>query len=359
MPLELRRIPDGLPRLSLNEFWSRRQIIREIEPMTEEAYRKMEEDLWRQVAADEGHNEAWHISFHGSNFPGHNPNWCPRAALYGMMNFPARDPWKRRLRISAETGKALERQMMTRWHYHGVLLTPPPNADETDSSDQLRYEYPELMMTGTVDGVLRSLYDNLRPVPVEVKSKYDEVIEAMLNGLRGPDPDHVAQCKTEIAFVRVMMERGLLWPGTDLKLPEYGVIYYMSRDDAERTAEFRIDYDPHWYEMGVKVLALAKECWDNDVLPSTPDEKERKRHPMGPGWKWSEGACQYCDYKRDICRPDHKYDVKTLTGSNGCRIAKRIRGEYDVDLVRAAVEKRWIKAQPVGAPYPITGHESL
>jgi hypothetical protein len=78
MALELRRNPSDLPRLTLTEFWSRRQLIREVEPMTEEAYRRMEDEQWR-AAFDTGHGE-----------PGTSPFMAPSSPA--MTRTGARGP---------------------------------------------------------------------------------------------------------------------------------------------------------------------------------------------------------------------------------------------------------------------------
>lgn len=256
------------------------------------------------------------------------------------MNFVQKEPWSRRLRISSDVGKFLEEMVVWRWHREGILLSPPPD------QPQLRFHWPDLWLTGTADAVILPKGWN-KPLPIEVKSKYADVLDKMLKGIRGPDMGHVLQAKVEVAFVRAI--QGDLWP--ELEPATHASIYYMSRDDAEVTAEFRVDYDPRFWEVGQKILELTRQCFIDDVLPVTDDEKERKRHPLGKGWKWSQGACQYCDYKRDICRPDHKYDVRTLTESNGVRVTAKIRGSYDVEDVRSTVMERW--KDKSGGPEPM------
>jgi hypothetical protein len=272
-----------------------------------------------------------------------------------MMNFPAREPWKRRLRAAADTGKAIEKDLVRRWDWSGILLSPPPSEDGSHD-DQLRFEYADLWLTGTADAVIRSRYDQSLPVPIEVKTKWHDVIEQMHLGVRGPDPAHIKQCKTEIAFVRAAMENGSLWPDSGLKFPTYGVIYYASRDDSSFTAEFRVDYDPHYWDVGCRVLAAVQEAYHADVLPQADDADQRRRHPMGAGWKWSQNACQYCDYKREICRKDHKYQVSKLSESNGTRWAEKVRGvPYDAATERARVLERW--EGRTGTPRPIVASE--
>ena len=74
--------------LSRGEFLSRIGMLKEIDPLTTLAYRFSEALEAEKPKQGAGGAAPWHVSFHGSQFPGDNPRACPRRALYTMMDIP-------------------------------------------------------------------------------------------------------------------------------------------------------------------------------------------------------------------------------------------------------------------------------
>lgn len=330
--------------LSRREMYSRLQMLRLLEPLTEHALVDRELKAWRgdlEELDDEPHGRKWHTSFHASSFPGDDKG-CPRKALYTMMNVPHQKPFGPNLRLTAETGKAVEDQIVWAFHSYGILLSPPPS-----SPIQMGFIDPASWLTGNCDAVIK--HPRLkRPHIVECKQKYDEVLDRMRVGLEGPDPKHIIQLKTYISFFNLLSKH--LWP--DLPELRDGTIYYISRNKPRKTAEFFIELDEEFREAGREKLAEWKDWFEKDILPSQlagviPKDKNAKgewvnsgRHPLGKVWKWTELPCKWCDYKK-ICKADFENNVTELSETQGVAHAREIRGSYDADDVREAVFDAW------------------
>lgn len=313
-----------LRRLSRAEFFTRTQVTRTIEPITIRAYKEVEDERWRNQEGDNPHGNPWHVSFHASQFPGDNPMACPRQALYRMMDFPSAEPFNRNARTVMEAGKSIEVELVRTWHDAGILLSAGP-----DEEIQTGFEMPEVWLTGSVDAIIKPHNWN-KPVPVEIKSKYHNVIEEMHRG-RGPDDAHVSQIKVQLALLRHFQDE--MFPGLDPVT--HGYIYYLSRDRPSVTAEFRVDYDPAFFEMGVQRLKEWKAMFDEDYLPvSNPS----KKHPFG--WRWSYPPCQFCNFKK-TCQLDFQSGNQQLSESIGVNRARLIRPDYDPEAARQRVLERW------------------
>ena len=323
------RPPSAVETTSLGEFWSRMQVIRVVEPITVAAYREVERQTWIDQSDDAPHGNPWHVSFHGSQFPGNDRYACERQLLYRMMDFAPIEPFSRESRTVMAAGKAIEVELVRTWHKAGILLSEPPDAEV-----QTNFALPDVWLTGTADAIILPYRWN-KPLPIEVKSKYDEEIELMLKGARGPDASHVRQVKVEIAFTRLYQKE--MWP--DLELADHGVIYYLSRDRPSKTAEYRVDYDEAFWKAGVEKLQRYKENFVNHQLPMASE----KKHPNGTDWRWSQipFPCRYCDFKKWICKPDWQEGITDLRESNGVKFTKSIREHYDPDEAMARVLKFW------------------
>jgi hypothetical protein len=276
----------GLRRLSRRELFSRMQLIRVIDPVTDEAYKLVEAQNHRDQKDDSPHGHPWHVSFHASQFPGDDPMACPRAALYQLADFPAPEPFNRNARTVMAAGKAIEVELVSTWADAGILLSAHP-----DEPVQTGFELSDAWLTGSTDAVILRPRTNW-PTPVEIKSKYQADIDLMRVGAKGPDDKHVSQIKTQISFVRLAQERGEIWTGLDLC--DHGYIYYLSRDKPSVTAEFRIDHDPTFFEAGLARLKEWKGLFLEDVLPELkpPKKVTTRSHPNG--WRWSYQPCQWC-----------------------------------------------------------------
>lgn len=313
-----------LRKLSRAELFTRLQVTRTIEPVTVRAYQEVEAERWRSGHGNSPHGHPWHVSFHASRFPGDNPMACSRQALYGMMDFPNAEPFSRQSRTVMEAGKGIEVELVRTWHEAGILLSAPP-----DAKVQTGFELPEAWLTGSVDAIIKP-YNWNKPVPVEIKTKYQKDIDEMLLG-RGPDDAHVSQLKVQLALVR--MFQGQLWPGLDPLT--HGFIYYVSRDRPSSTAEFRVDYDATFFALGVERLKQWRAFFQEDFLPVT---NPSKKHPMG--WKWSYPPCQWCAFKK-TCKTDFQEGVVALSESRGVERAKLVRPDYDPVEARKRVSERW------------------
>jgi hypothetical protein len=336
------RASTGLKRLSRREFFSRLQLLQVVSPLADSSYERVMRREWRDKLNDSPHGHPWHVSFHASQFPGDDPFACPRQAMYRMMDLPSGGPTSRWLNNTAVVGKALEVDLVSVFHSAGILISAPPDAEV-----QTGFEIPELMLTGSVDSAVAM---RKRATPIEIKTKHENTVAKMRLGLVGPDQPHVNQLKTQMGLIRNAQEAGEMW--TDLKVCTNGYVYYMPRDTgfdpmmAGRvpTAEFLVEYDPVWYETGLKVLKEWVGYWEEEVLVTS--SKATKRHPLG--WRWSYPPCQFCSYKK-VCQEDHKEGVEGLAESNGITFAREVNPEYDYEAARERVKKRWEKRRKVAA----------
>jgi hypothetical protein len=348
------------------EFWSRIGLAKEIDPLTTAAYKFGA--LKRQLQSDQGedHSDPWHLSFHGSQFPGDNPHACSRLALYRMMDF-TRPVMKRWLEQVAESGKAIENSLVAKWYYAGYLVSPPSFLPDVL---QLQYEDEDHWLTCTTDAIV-CWPRTVEPIVCEVKSKEAAVIRAMQRLTRGPDRKHVWQIKTEtalaheagplvklrcinsgrFAIIAGENEACPLHGGTKcleevkLKAPDRGYLYYVSRDNPEDTFEFMFEYDPNWIKIGRSKLRRWREWFKTDTLPATNFSDKRYSHPFSWQWTKDEYPCKWCDYGQ-ICREDHKLAVSrgttiALTESAGIEDTREIREAYDPVRARAAVMAFW------------------
>jgi len=369
--------------LSRREFAARVGLLKEIDPLTDRAY---EFGQWLQSQTPDigaAAEHPWHVSFHGSEFPGDNPNACGRYAIYRLMDIPRPIP-PRWLEQIADAGKDIENRLVQKWYDAGYLLSAPPS-----ERYQTQFEDPEVWLTSTVDSLVVHPRANL-PSVVEVKSKSIDDIEEMLRLCRGPDPRHVFQVKAQIGLAheqggwqvqrcynsgRLPVKLGLndvyipdgrtgaaeivtkivtVCPehGTDkclrdeeLEAVQYGFLYYVARDDPSQTWEFFYELDPDFMAAGRKQLDMWRQWFLEGRLPQTNFEDKRFSHPFKWQWTKDEYPCKWCDFG-DICREDHKAAVKLgepiqLADSAGIEVAREVREEYDFDLVKAAVLARW------------------
>lgn len=329
-----------LRKLTRLELLTRMQLLPVIDPITDEAYKAVEEEKWRKQTDDSPHGHPWHVSFHGSQFPGDDPLACPRESLYRMMDFPAAKPFNRAGRTVMSAGKAIEVELVQTWADAGILLSAAPTEEV-----QTGFEVEEAWLTSSVDSVILPPRWN-KPLPIEIKTKYQKDIDQMKLGMRGPDAKHVIQCKVQVALVRSFQSE--LWPGLDPVT--HGYIYYLSRDRPTETAEFRVDYDPKFFELGLERLKRWRAMFEEGVLPEQdPGKRESKfGHPNGKTFKWSKLPCQWCDFK-DTCQKDFRAGITDLMESHGIEKAKEIRPHYDPQAARDRVFARWRASDKIAA----------
>jgi len=303
-----------------SELFSKMGLNKQIvEPILNLAYKKEEEQIWREDLFSSPHGEHWHTSFHASSFPGDNEKACGRAALYTLMNIPSQDPIDRNGRAIMEAGKAIEENIVWRLHRTGLLLTDPP-----DEEFQMGYADEEHWLTCAPDAIINMPKEN-RPHPIEIKSKDHKVVEEMRMGMRSFDQAHRIQLQTQIAFTVENSEN--LWP--ELKKCLDGSILYVSRDRPGTTHEFRFRYNPSFMKKGREKLAEWRNSYKDAKLPERPKS-----------WRWTEQPCKYCKFKR-VCKADYKEKIVDLEKSNGIEFAKEVRGNYDYKKTREKVLDRW------------------
>ena len=362
--------------LSRGEFFSRIGMLREIDPLTTQAYKFAEQLEAEKPNQGHSHDAPWHVSFHGSEFPGDDPKACGRRAIYTMLDVP-RGSFPRWSRQIMDAGKDIEVQIVRRWHQAGMLLSASPDADF-----QTQFEDSDSWLTCTVDAVV-ARPRAMRPVVAEIKSKYAREIDAMKLLLRGPDEKHVRQLKTEIGlahehgpwYVKRCINSGRLAiklnhkgngyavtvcpeHGGDKCLEEWmlepvahGFLFYVSRDDPANTREFYYEYDPAFMEKGREHLRVWRRFFEEGMLPAT---QVTGKNPMGWNWTTDDSPCKFCPFGTNrgnhVCRADHEESVKRgellpLADSDAIEHARGIRPDYDLGLVRAAVFARWNSQQ--------------
>ena len=344
-------------------------MLREIDPLTTLAYRfaeKLEAEKPNQGA---GGGAPWHVSFHGSQFPGDDSKACGRKAIYTMMDIP-RGGFSRRSRQVMDVGKDLEIQLVRRWHQAGMLLSAPP-----DARVQTEFEDSDYWLTSTVDAIV-ARPRSTRPIVAEVKSINAEALDAMKRLLRGPHEQYVRQVKCEIGLAHEhgpwhvvrCINSGCLaitlnhreqpvqvcpMHGGDKCLEEktlepvqHGFLYYVSRDNPEDTREFYYEYDPEFMRKGREQLRSWRKSFEAGMLPQT---HLTGKHPFGWNWTTDDSPCKWCPFGPSgsyVCREDHQTAVKRgellpMADSLAVEEAREARPEYNLDLVRAAVFARW------------------
>lgn len=293
-----------------------------VEPILEQAYKNEEEQIWKDDLFSSPHGNHWHTSFHASEFPGDAKTACPRKAIYSLMNIPKPKPVNRAGRSVMEAGLDIEDRIVKRFERAGVLLSEPP-----ESEYQTNFQEPSVWLSGSSDAIIKPPRMN-RPYVVEIKTKYQRIIDEMIAGERGYDQQHKNQVMTYISLVHKYGKE--YWPELDECIG--GSILYVSRDNPSVTVEFKFRYNPKWWQEGQDRLLDWKQMFIDGELPEKPKE-----------FMWSKGACQYCDFKKHACKPDFQDGITKLEDSHGIEFAKSIRKSYDYQETRQKVLDRWIK----------------
>lgn len=343
------------------EFFARIGATREVDALVDIAYKKLNERDFATSDQGAAAEDKWHVSFHGSEFPGDNPYGCGRYGLYRLLDVP-RQVFTRKGRQYMDTGKDLEERLVWAWYNAGLLVSNPPNLKQT------MYEDPQHWLTSTVDAILVKPRSDA-PFVAEVKNVSYAAIEQMRNLVRGPADQHVRQINCQIGLAHeagplaclrchntgaMAVSDPFVCPlhGGDECLHEsildpvnYGRLYYVSRDNPMDTFEYMYEYNPGFMEAGRKQLAQWREAFEQDKLPATNYDDKRYSHPFG--WKWTldQYPCKWCDYG-DICRDDHDASKEQggpikLHESAAVEVAQRFRPEWSYEDVKNDVYKRW------------------
>jgi CRISPR/Cas system-associated exonuclease Cas4 (RecB family) len=294
-----------------------------VTPLIEQCYKNEEKQIFAEDLFSSPHGQHWSTSFHASQFPGDDETACPRKAMYGFMNIPGPEPASHKLRASAESGEDIEDRIVWRFHRAGILLSEPPS-----SQHQTNFQDKKHWLSGNSDAVIRVPRVN-RPYAVEIKSKYQRVIDKMKMGEQSYDPQHKNQLMTYISLIHHYGQE--YWP--ELEPCMGGSIIYVSRDDPSQIHEFKFTYDPDWWKEGLARLEEWQDYFKDEVLPPRPE-----------GFMWSKGPCQYCNYKKYCCKPDDKAGITKMNESHGIEYANSVRkGGYDYQTTRQATLDRWMK----------------
>lgn len=316
--------------LTRREMLSRLQLLQKIDPIVDKAYHISGQIMLEQQLDDDPHGHLWHVSYHGSQFPGSEMS-CPRQMNYRMMDFPKTEPTSRMLRQTAALGKEFEADLVEAWSMAGMLLS------STDPENQTGFQLPGPWLTSSVDAVILPPGKNM-PMVIEIKQRKAEVLQQMRLGKRGPFPEHVNQIKVQIAFVRMYQEIGI-WL-SEYEPVTHGYIYYGSRADPTITAEFRVDYDPAYFDAGVQRLLDYKRDFIDDVLTELNPGKRSTIFGHPHGWRWSKEPCQWCQFKK-VCQLDFREGRSKLSDSIGVDLSKKVRKDYDPAAAKQRVLTRW------------------
>lgn len=281
-----------------------------VKPILEQAYKNEEEQIWKNDLFSSPHGNHWATSFHASEFPGDKETACGRKAMYGFMNIPSPKPVNRNGRAVMEAGLDIEDRIVKRFERAGILLSNPP-----ESKHQTSFTDKDIWLSGSSDAIIQIPRTN-KPHAVEVKTKYQRVIDEMIAGERSYDPQHKNQLMTYISLCHDYGQE--LWP--ELDKCDSGTIIYISRDNPSITFEFQFEYDENWWKEGKKTLEEWKQYFLSDRLPEKPEH-----------FMWSKGPCQYCDYKKHACKPDFQQGVDKMRDSNGILWAEEHYGKWEED----------------------------
>jgi hypothetical protein len=366
-------MPNPIGRM---ELFARLGRITVVEAMVNEAADYVADRAWRERHLDSPHGQSWFSSMHVSSFPGDDPRACPRKLAYEMMAFAHTEELPQKARAAGVVGSAIEDWVVSMLDLDGRLLSA-----SHDSDHQIGFEDADHWLTGSPDMVILPRFWN-RPLIIEKKSAYLEVVEAMQALQRSYVPAHERQCRGYVALGHHLSRD--LWPsavvcrhtwrlaliedhggegpthhvcrdhgvahdeeGTclveiELQPINSGVLLYSARDHPEKRASWYFEHDEQWFQKGLAVLRRAQEHYANDTIPP---------HPFG-GKQWSAQPCQYCPQKRNVCKPDHQAGIAKLSESHGVEWSQGVYGHYDPAAIREAVLDRWRGREGFGYTLP-------
>jgi hypothetical protein len=343
------------------ELFARLGRITVAETMIDEAFEHVSDLQWRNRHLDNPHGDSWFTSMHVSSFPGGDPRPCPRKLAYGLMAFATTEKMPQKAIAAGRVGVAAEDWVVDMLDLDGRLLSA-----RSDAEHQIGFEDADHWLTGSPDIVCLPKFWN-RPLVVENKSAYADVVEAMRNLQRPCIPAHARQCQAYIDVGHHVSP--LLWPRVvlckhswrlaeegsepvidamvcrehgihadsgclieiELQPIKDGVVLYASRDHLETRKSWYFEHDEQRFQRGLEVLRKVQTHYAKDEIPP---------HPFG-GKQWTAQPCQYCDLKKNVCKPDHQAGVAKLTESHGVEWSRGVYGNYDPIAVRQAVLERW------------------
>jgi hypothetical protein len=354
------------------ELFARLGRITVAESMVDEAAAYAAELAWRARISDSPHGSTWHTSMHVSSFPGDDSRACPRRLAYEMMGFAQTEPMPQRVPAAGAVGVAIENWIVSMLDLDGRVLSAAHDAEH-----QIGLEDADHWLTGSPDLVVLPPFWN-RPLVLEVKSEKIERVNEMRALLRSYWPKHGRQLGGYLGVGNKVSSQ--LWPcavvckhtwrlaelgvepvidamvcadhgvhadsgclvEVDLQPIRDGVLLYCARDNPEVRASWYLEHDEEWFQKGLAKLREVQEHYAQDLIPP---------HPFG-GKQWSAQPCQWCDHKRNTCKPDHQAGVAKLTDSHGVEWSRGVFGRYDPLAVRRAVLERWSGREGYGYRLP-------
>lgn len=300
----------------------------DLDKITDQAYKDLEEKIWRENLESSPHGRPWFTSFHASSFPDMEKA-CGRKALYTMLDTPEPEPISPFLRGVAEAGKAIEYQIVYRWIKAGIMLGVKEPKFDGAPIEQLKFEDPETWLTGSCDAVLDLRPEYKHVVPVDVKSKTQKVLDEMLSGQRSYEPKNYLQVQAYL-YLCNKFHKEMGWEDMGL-LPANGAyIYYVSRENPRSAKEFFVPINWDVINNGVEKLKEWQIHFIEQTLPERPKS-----------WRWTEEPCKWCVFKKEVCKPDYKEKIQVLSESNAIKVATKLRKDYDYKEIRKEVESRW------------------
>lgn len=345
------------------ELFARLGRITVVQSMVDSAFASASENEWRETLGEDPHGQPWFTSMHVSSFPGDDSRACARKHVYSMMGFAKTKQMPQNAIAAGVIGSAVEDWVTNLLDFDGRLLSA-----SAGSKHQIGLEDADHWLTGSPDMIVLPPFWN-RPLVIEKKTAYADVVDEMRSLKRGCVPAHARQCRGYVGLGHHLSKE--LWPSAvvckhswrlaeqgnepvidamvcaehginadsgclieiELQPITQGVVLYSSRDHAENRASWYFEHDEAWFQKGLATLRRAQEHYATDTIPP---------HPFG-GKQWSAPPCQWCDYKKDVCKPDHQGGVTKLTESHGVEWSRAVYGEhgYDPDAVRRAVLERW------------------
>ncbi len=294
----------------------------DLEEITKNAYISSELQVYEDNLNDVG-NRHRATSFFASNFPA-GAKHCGRKAIYSLIDVPPKEPMSPFLRGIVEVGKSVEEQIVDRWIKAGIMLTGLDGDPK-----QIRFEDDETWLSGAADAVmdLRPKLDSV--APVDVKSKTSRILDEMIAGERSYDEKHYAQVQAYIYLCRKYhVEMG--WEDLGLKPAKSGFIFYTSREEPTKTKQFYVEANDNLIDEAIVSLKDWKEHYLSGTLPERPKS-----------WRWTFEPCKWCEFKKDVCKPDDKDGITDIQDSHAIEFSTNLRKDYDLEKTKEKVMNRW------------------
>jgi hypothetical protein len=242
------------------------------------------------------------------------------------MDLPDTDPIEEQGRAIMDAGKATEALIVAK-----IATLPGVLLSSDDAWKQTSFAAEEVWLTGNPDAIVLL---GSRPHVLEFKGADNEneknpKIKRLSKGLQPPEQSYWTQLQGYINLVARHADR---FPGLDVC--EGGSLVYFNRARPAQRIVFNYARDEKYFTYALGVLAEARDAFLAGELPE---------QPFG-GKEWSAEPCDWCQYKREFCKPAWKEGVTKL--EDVADIAARFNPNYTNDSYQAsrmAVILRWIK----------------